>query len=93
MSTLTVEAIYQGGVIKPITRVPLRENERLKLRIERRLDLQTPNTIHLRGIWKSHLTAADKGDWVSDTVATIRRESGEKVARLAREIEDALHDA
>ena len=97
MNVLTVEAIYQNGMIKPLTELHLRENERIRLRIEHRPDSiqeETRNIIHLRGIWKDRLTAADKKeDWVSDTVAAIRRESGQKVERLAREIDEALLNA
>jgi len=35
-ATVTVEAIYQGGVIKPLTPLDLRENERIRIRIERK---------------------------------------------------------
>ncbi len=79
MNTLTVEAIYQDGVIKPMIDIPLRENERIKIQIEREPDSireKLPHIVHLRGIWKDYLTASDKEeDWVSNTVAAIRRES------------------
>ena len=97
MNVLTMEAIYQDGIIKPLTDPHLRENERIRLRIERHPDgvqEKTRNIIHLRGIWKDHLTAADKKeDWVSDTIAVIRRESAQKIEQLALSIDEALHNA
>ena len=97
MDLLTVEAIYQDGIIKPLTDLHLRENERIRLRIERRpgsIQKETRNIVHLHGVWKDRLTAADKKeDWVSDTVAAIRRESGQKVERLALKIDEALLNA
>ena len=97
MNMLTVEAVYQNGMLKPTTDIPLRENERIRLRIERSPDNireEARNIVNLRGIWKGHLTTADmEGDWVSDTVAAIRRESGRKVHWLAQEIDEALHNA
>jgi len=97
MRLLTVEAIYQNGIIKPLTALRLRENERIKLQIERRPDdtqETTRNIVHLHGIWKDHLTAADKKEnWVSDTVASIRRESAQKIKELALSIDDAPRDA
>ncbi len=97
MNVLTVEAVYQNGVLKPTVDIPLRENERIRLRIERSPDdirEEAQNIVNLRGVWKGYLTTADrKEDWVSDTVAAIRHESGRKVKRLAQEIDEALHDA
>jgi len=97
MNVLTVEAVYQNGVLKPTIDIPLRDNERIRLRIERSPDNireQAQNIVNLRGVWRDYLTTADrKEDWVSDTVAAIRRESGRKVERLAQEIDEALHDA
>lgn len=97
MNILTTEAIYQNGVIKPTTSIPLRENERIRIQIERRAGdspEKVVNVVHLRGIWKDYLTATEKeGDWVSDTVTAIRREPNQRIERLAREIDKALPDA
>ena len=79
MRPLTVEAVYQNGMIKPLTDLHLRENERIRLRIERcpgDTKETTRNIVHLRGIWKDRLTAAEKkADWVSDSVANRPRKS------------------
>jgi predicted DNA-binding antitoxin AbrB/MazE fold protein len=95
--TLTVEAIYQAGVIIPMIDIPLQENERIKIRIERRPDRiqeEPRHIVHLRGIWKDYLTAADKEeDWVCSTVAAIRCGSNLKVEQLVCEIDEALSDA
>ena len=96
INTLTIEAIYRDGVIKPVTDVPLRENERIRVQIERRPDTiqEKPRRIvRLRGVWKDYLTAADEEDWVSETVAVVRRESSHKVEQLAHELDEALPNA
>jgi len=97
IKTLTVEAIYQNGVIRPVIDIPLRENERIRVQIERRPDSvqeKIRRIVHLRGIWKNYLSAAEEeGDWVSDTIAAIRRESNRKVEQLAHEIDEALSNA
>lgn len=98
MNTMTVEAIYQNGVIKPMIDIPLRENERIKIQIERIPDSipeKPRNVVRLHGIWKEYLTAADtkEEDWVSNTVAAIRCESSQRIEQLAREIDKALSDA
>jgi predicted DNA-binding antitoxin AbrB/MazE fold protein len=82
---MTVDAIYQNGIIKPLTALRLRENEQIKLRIERSPDHsqeKIQHTVHLRGIWKHTLTG-EKEDWVSDTIAAIRQESSQKVEQNA----------
>ena len=94
MNILTTEATYQNGVIKPRTALPLQENERIRIQIERRPDVvqqKLSKVVRLRGIWKGYLTTTEKEeDWVSDTVAAIRRESSQGIERLAREIDEAL---
>jgi hypothetical protein len=80
MSILTTEATYQHGVIEPSTALPLQENERIWIQIERRPDVvqKLSKVVRLRGIWKGYLTTAEKEeDWVSDTVAAIRHESSQ----------------
>ncbi|NOX60906.1 MAG: DUF104 domain-containing protein [Chloroflexi bacterium] len=97
MKTITAEAIFQDGVIKVLTEVPLEENERIKLQIERaphRAQRSSRNLLHLRGIWKEHLRTHEKDeDWVSTTLAEIRRESSERIVRTASEIEKVLQNA
>ena len=94
MRVLTVEAVYQNGVLIPVVDIPLRDKERIRLRIERSPDStrdESQNAINLRGVWRGHLTAADREeDWVSDTVAAVRRQSGRKVEGLAQDIHEVL---
>lgn len=97
METITADAIFQNGMIRVLTEVPLRENEKIRLQIERRsrsTRKYSRNIVHLRGIWKNHLTATEKEeDWVSETLAVLRRESSERIAQAASEVNKALHDA
>jgi predicted DNA-binding antitoxin AbrB/MazE fold protein len=97
INTLTVEAIYQNGVIKPIIDIPLQENEQIRIQIERKLASAPDKAwriVHLRGIWKNYLSAEEEeGDWVFDTIAAIRHESNRKVEKLAHEIGEALSNA
>lgn len=82
---MTVKAVYQNGVFKPIHPVNLPEGERVELTVVQspRRDLGTAT---LRGIWKHALRPEDQGDWVSETVARMRQESSEKLDRLAGEL-------
>jgi predicted DNA-binding antitoxin AbrB/MazE fold protein len=97
METITADAIYQNGMIKVLTEVPLEENERIRLQIERdprKARKRSRNLIRLHGIWKSHLAASEKNeDWVSATLTEVRRQSSEKIAQTMSEIEKALQDA
>ena len=97
MNILTTEAVYQDGVIKPRTALPLQENERIRIQIERRpgvVQEKPSKVVRLRGIWKGYLTTTEnEEDWVSDTVAAIRRESSQGIERLAREIDEGLSNA
>ncbi len=85
---MIVKAIYQNGVFKPVTSVDLTEGEWVDLKIIRP-SLQRPrNIVSLRGIWREHARSEGDEDWVSETIAEIRRTSAEKLERLARELSD-----
>lgn len=53
---LSIEAIYQDGVIKPLAKLELPENERLKVEIT----CFPEKVISLRGIWKDVGTVSDE---------------------------------
>jgi len=83
---MVVKAIYQDGVFKPITPVDLTEGEWVELEIVRSSPQRPRRVVSLQGIWKEHLRPEDEGDWVSEAIAEIRRESAEKLEQLAREL-------
>ena len=83
---MVVKAVYADGVFRPIVTVDLADGEWVELEITRPSQQRRERkAVSLQGIWKAHLRPADRGDWVSDTIAEIRRESAEKLDRLARE--------
>jgi predicted DNA-binding antitoxin AbrB/MazE fold protein len=93
MDTYVIEAIYQNGVIRPLTDLPLLENERLKVSIERQSSGPTnghSRIIQLRGIWKDYLSQAEKdSDWVSETISDLRKSSANKLSTLLDELNNA----
>ncbi len=84
MATMIVEAIYQQGMIKPLTELGLRENERVRIAITHDPGEQAElkKVISLRGIWKNQALVDEEGDWITDTVVEIRRESAQKVETI-----------
>lgn len=82
---MTVKAIYQDGVFKPIHPPSLPDGEWVELQVVRS-PRQQPKVASLQGIWKQALRPEDQGDWVSETVARVRQESAEKLDRLAEEL-------
>jgi predicted DNA-binding antitoxin AbrB/MazE fold protein len=88
---MVVKAVYAAGVFKPIMTVNLADGEWVELKITRSPQRRRKRkVVSLQGIWKEHLRPEDQGDWVSDTIAEIRRESGEKLDRLARELSENM---
>lgn len=85
---MTIKAIYKNGVFKPITPVDLAEGEWVDLNIVRPPSRHSPKVVSLQGVWKEKLRPEDEGDWVSETIAEIRRQSAEKVERLAGELDE-----
>ena len=80
---MVVEALYHGGLLKPVKPIDLADGEWVELEITRRLPSKPANVVSLKGIWRQHIQSTDEGDWVSDTVAQIRRETGLKLDRQA----------
>jgi predicted DNA-binding antitoxin AbrB/MazE fold protein len=93
MDTYVVEAIYQNGVIRPLTNLPLLESERLKVSIERQSSRPVNGRlriIQLRGIWKDHLSQVEKdSDWVSEAISDLRKSSTNKLSTLLEELTNA----
>jgi len=53
-------------MIKPLTELGLRENERVRIEITREPteEIAAKKIISLRGIWKNHALVDDEGDWM-----------------------------
>jgi predicted DNA-binding antitoxin AbrB/MazE fold protein len=83
---MVLKAVYQDGVFKPIMPVDLADGEWVELEIVRSRRLGGGKIVSLQGVWKEYLRPEDRGDWVSETIAEIRRGSTEKLQRLAREL-------
>ena len=82
---MVVKAVYAHGVFRPIMTVDLADGEWVELEITRPSQQRRKRkAVSLQGIWKAHLRPTDRGDWVSDTIAEIRRESGEKDEAIHR---------
>jgi predicted DNA-binding antitoxin AbrB/MazE fold protein len=89
---MVVEALYHDGILKPVKPIDLADGEWVELEITRRRPSKPANVVSLKGIWSRHIQSADEGDWVSDTIAEIRRETNLKLDRLAAELSEALAD-
>ncbi len=87
---MVVRAIYQDGVLKPIVPLDMTDGERVDLQIIRSSRRQERNVVSLQGIWKDGPRPKDQGDWVTETVTEIRRESAGKLYRLAQELSENL---
>ncbi len=89
---MVVKALYHDGLLKPVKPIDLTDGEWVELEITRRLPAKPANVISLKGIWSRHIQPTDEGDWVSATIADIRRETNLKLERLAAELSEALAD-
>lgn len=89
---MVVKALYHDGLLKPVQPIDLTDGEWVELEITRRLPSKPANVVSLKGIWSQHIQSTDEGDWVSDTIAQIRRETDRKLDRLAAELSEALAD-
>jgi predicted DNA-binding antitoxin AbrB/MazE fold protein len=87
---MVIKAVYRDGVFKPMVPVNLAEGEWVELEITRPSPQRGGKIVSLQGIWKERLPPEDQGDWVSEAIAEIRRESAEKLARLAQELSEGL---
>lgn len=87
-----VEALYHDGLLKPVKPIDLADGEWVELEITRRRPAKPVNVVSLKGIWSQHIQSTGEGDWVSDTIAEIRRETNLKLDRLAAELSEALAD-
>ena len=71
MNVITINAIYQNGMIKPLEPVNLAENERVVLQIirDQRKDAAERKLISLEGIW------AGLGDPTFEEIEALTKEA------------------
>jgi len=70
--TLTIEAVYQNGVLKPSQPLPLKENERVRVSIHTPVDVANALEAVQRSYGLIH--------WTGD-IETLRRIAEEEVSR------------
>ncbi len=83
METLTVQAVYKKGVLKPKTKLNLPEDSVVELQIKAAKEDQPSLFGSLLGIW-SHLSDAEVRD-LEKNLARIRRASGRKVRDIGQD--------
>lgn len=79
--TLTIDAIYMDGVLKPLTPLNLDEQQQVTIQVvmpEQPQHQPTPEAVSFAGIWP-----ADLGLAVQETIAEIRAQTNTKLAQLA----------
>ena len=85
MNTITIQAIYRGGVLKPTTHLDLPDGATVEVQITSATSPAKPTAFGLlSGIW-SHLVEADL-ERLEHDLAQIRRQAAEKIERLTREL-------
>jgi len=78
MNTITVQAVYRGGVLKPATQLNLPEGATVEVQVTPVTSFAKPTAFgSLAGIW-SHLIDADL-DRLEQGLAEIRRQSAERL--------------
>jgi predicted DNA-binding antitoxin AbrB/MazE fold protein len=87
--TVTIDAVYVNGILKPLTPLNLPDNQQVTIQVITPRPLVVtkpdPTEVTFRGIWP--LAVADD---LEQTLAEIRAESNRKLDRLADELEEAL---
>jgi len=86
MTTITIQAVYRGGVLQPVAPLNLPDGARVEVQITPVTSPAKPTAFgSLAGIW-SHLPEAAV-EQMEQAVADARRQSAEKIERLAREVD------
>jgi predicted DNA-binding antitoxin AbrB/MazE fold protein len=87
---MVVKAVYRDGVFRPVGSVGLAEGELVELEIVRLGSQNSRDIVSLRGLWREHVRPEEEGDWISEAVAEIRRQSSGRLERLAQELGEDL---
>lgn len=86
--TVTIDAIYVNGILKPLTPLDLPENQPVTIQVVTPAPiLAKPDLaeVTFRGIWPLEMA-----DDLEQTLAEIRAETNRKLEHLADELEEAL---
>jgi hypothetical protein len=81
--TITIDAIYVDGMLKPLTPLNLDERQLVKLQVvipDQPRHQPAPEEVSFAGSWP-----ADLGLAAQETIAEIRAQTNTKLARLANE--------
>lgn len=84
--TVTIDAIYVNGILKPLTPLNLDERQFVKLQVvipDQPRRQPAPEEVSFAGIWP-----ADLGENVEETIAEIRALTQQKLDRLVNELDD-----
>ena len=92
MTTITTRAVYKDGVLKPATKLDLPDGAPVEVQVTA-LPVAVPGTADgfgsLHGILK--LSQTDLGE-IEQEIDQIRRESTQRIERLARELDNNPHE-
>ena len=94
MTTKTLKAIYQNGVLKPVSELDLPENTPVHLILtslptaHSGVSEQPTPFAALRGVWSEVYFP----DSIERTIKQIREQAAEKLERLAEELSEELAD-
>lgn len=86
--TVTIDAIYINGMLKPLAPLKLRENQQVTIQLAVSTTVVTkpdPALVSFKGIWPLELA-----DDLEQGLAEIRAESNQKLQQLTTELEEAL---
>ncbi len=85
MTTITIQAVYRGGVLQPAAQLNLPEGAMVEVQITPVTSPAKPTAFGLlAGIW-SHLVEADL-EQIEQGLADLRRQTAEKIERLSRDL-------
>jgi predicted DNA-binding antitoxin AbrB/MazE fold protein len=86
--TLTIDAIYADGVLKPLTPLHLAENQRVTIQVVAQPQISpkpNPADVTFKGIWPLEMT-----DDLEQALAEIRTQTNQRLEQLANDLEEAL---
>ena len=84
MTTITVQAVYHGGILEPTTHLDLPDGATVEVQITSSASPARPMAFgSLSGVW-SHLAEAE-AERLGHGLAEVRQQIVEKIERLAQE--------
>ena len=89
MTTVTVQAVYADGVLKPVRKLDLPEGASVEVEIkavQTRESPAPPSFASLAGIW-SHLTT-EQVEQLGKDIYALRQREAERVKQMGRDLHD-----